>query len=62
MASDNGLEGGANVIILGFLLKITGLFDYDEFVNLMVEGIPASKAQLIENNKKALRLGYEYSA
>lgn len=62
LASDNGLEGGANVITLGFLLKITSLFDYDEFVNLMVEGIPASKTQLIENNKKALRMGYDYQA
>ncbi len=62
LASDNGLEGGANVITLGFLLKITNLFDYDEFVNLMIEGIPASKTQLIENNKKALRMGYDYQA
>jgi len=60
MASENGLEGGANVIILGFLLKLTGLFDYDEFVDLMVAGIPATKARLIENNKKALKLGYDY--
>ena len=62
LASDNGLDGGANVIILGCLLKHTDLFDYDEFVNLMVEGIPASKANLIENNKKALRIGYDYNA
>ncbi len=61
MASENGLEGGANVIILGYLLKLTGIFDYDEFVDLMVAGIPATKAKLIENNKKALKLGYDYN-
>ncbi len=62
MSIDHALEGGANVIILGFLLKITKLFDYDEFVKLMIEGIPASRAQLIENNKRALRLGFDYQA
>ena len=62
MASDNDLQGGANVIILGYLLKLTGLFDYDEFVDLMVSGIPATKEKLIANNKKALKLGYDYEA
>ncbi|MBQ8388248.1 MAG: 2-oxoacid:acceptor oxidoreductase family protein [Clostridia bacterium] len=60
LASDNGLEGGANVIILGYLLKLTGIFELDEFVDLMVAGIPATKAKLIENNKKAIMLGYNY--
>lgn len=60
MASDNGLEGGANVIILGYLLKITKLFDYDSFVNLMISGIPTNKVNLIENNKKAIKLGYDF--
>ena len=62
MASDNDLQGGANVIILGYLLKLTGLFDYDEFVDLMVAGIPAAKEKLIANNKKALKLGYDYES
>ena len=62
LASDNGLEGGANVIILGYLLKITGIFELDQFIDLMVAGIPATKAKLIENNKKAIMLGYNYEA
>ncbi len=61
LASDNGLEGGANVIILGYLLKLTGLFEINEFIDLMVAGIPATKAKLIENNKKAIMLGYNYN-
>ncbi len=60
LASDNGLEGGANVIILGYLLKLTGIFELDQFIDLMVAGIPATKAKLIENNKKAIMLGYNY--
>ena len=61
LASDNGLEGGANVIILGYLLRLTGLFEINEFIELMVAGIPATKAKLIENNKKAIMLGYNYN-
>lgn len=60
LASDNGLTGGANVIILGTLLKVTDLFDYEDFVNLMVAGIPETKQKLIENNKRALKMGYDF--
>ena len=61
MASDAGLTGMANVIVLGYLLKITGLFEYDAFLEHMVGGIPATKAALIEKNKKALEMGYNYA-
>lgn len=62
IASENHIEGMANVIILGQLLKLTGLFDYDTFLADMLRGIPESKAALIEKNKKALELGYSYNA
>lgn len=58
MAVENGLEGFANVIILGQLIKVTGLFDYDTFLNYLVGSIPPAKAVLIEKNQKALALGY----
>ncbi len=61
MASDAGLTGMANVIVLGYLLKLTGLFEYDAFLEHMVAGIPATKAALIEKNKKALEMGYNYN-
>ncbi len=60
MASDAGLTGMANVIVLGYLLKLTGLFEYDAFLEHMLAGIPASKAALIEKNKKALEMGYSF--
>ena len=61
MASDAGLTGMANVIVLGYLLKLTGLFEYDAFLEHMLAGIPATKAALIEKNKKALEMGYNYA-
>ena len=60
LASDNGLPGLANVIMLGHLLAKTELFDYDEFLADLISGIPSSRPALIEGNTKALRLGYDF--
>ncbi|MDD6799185.1 MAG: 2-oxoacid:acceptor oxidoreductase family protein [Firmicutes bacterium] len=61
LASENGLTGMANVIMLGYILRETGIFEYDAFLHHMIDGIPASKAALIEKNTKALAIGYNYS-
>lgn len=58
LASDNGLDGLANVIIFGLMLKVTGIFDYAAVEKMLVESTPKSKPQLAELNAKALALGY----
>ena len=58
LAEENGLGGFANFILMGKIIKETGLFAYDEFVNYLVGSIPPAKEALIEKNKKALDLGY----
>ena len=58
MAEENGLNGFANVILMGKIIKETGLFSYEDFVNYLVGSIPPAKEALIEKNKKALELGY----
>jgi len=58
MAEENGLNGFANVILMGKIIKETGLFGYEDFVNYLVGSIPPAKEALIEKNKKALELGY----
>ncbi|MGN1410378.1 MAG: 2-oxoacid:acceptor oxidoreductase family protein, partial [Eubacteriales bacterium] len=60
MADENGLGGFANVIILGKILKETGIFSYEDFESFLVSSIPPAKSALIEKNKKALSLGYNY--
>ena len=60
LASQNDLKGGANVIMLGKFVAESGLFDKDEFIDHMVASIPASKASLIANNRKAFDIGYNY--
>ena len=60
MANENNMQGLANVIMLGKLLAVTGLFNMDELVVSMEKSIPASKKDLVELNKKALQLGFDY--
>ena len=60
IANDNDLSGFANVIMLGQIIKVTGIFDFEEFKNYLIAGIPETKAALIEKNKKALDIGYNY--
>jgi 2-oxoglutarate ferredoxin oxidoreductase subunit gamma len=55
------MQGLANVIILGRLIAVTGLFSMQEVVTSMEKSIPPSKKDLLELNKKALRLGYDYA-
>lgn len=59
LAEENGLGGFANVILMGKIIKETGLFEYDAFVNYLVGSIPPAKEALIAKNKKALELGYQ---
>lgn len=60
LADENGLKGMANVIMLGYFLSFNPLFEFDRFLEVMCAKIPASKAALLEANKKALKLGYDY--
>jgi 2-oxoglutarate ferredoxin oxidoreductase subunit gamma len=60
MANENDLVGGANVIMLGQLMKVSKLFDFDFFVDCVVGDTAKKKPKLAENNKKALTLGYNF--
>ena len=60
IANDNKMQGLANVIMLGKLIAVTGLFTIKELISSMEKSIPASRKELLELNKKALQLGYEY--
>ncbi len=60
MASDNSLNGLANMIILGKTLKITGILTLEQIKSSLSQMIPAKKAELLEKNIKAIELGYNY--
>ena len=56
-----GATKAANVVMLGKLIKETGLFTFDEFVMSMEKSLPESRKHLLDMNVKALRLGFDYS-
>ena len=59
MATENGLNGSANMILLGRMLAETKLFDLDTVQKAMEKCIPPKRAHLIEANMKAVRIGTE---
>ena len=60
MAKDEGLDGLANIIMLGKVLKETGFTTYEVLCEAMKKCVPAKKAHLLDANLKAIKLGYEY--
>ena len=60
LADENAIKGLANVIMLGRLLKVCGLFDFAFFAKCLIAAAPKSKPKLGELNVRALTIGYEY--
>ena len=60
MANDAGISKLANVIILGYLIKKTGLYEFDYFMECIKASAPKAKPELGELNAKALQMGYDY--
>ncbi|MBE7031112.1 MAG: 2-oxoacid:ferredoxin oxidoreductase subunit gamma [Ruminococcaceae bacterium] len=61
MAHDMGLGKLANMIILGKVVKETGIFTFEQLEGAMKKMVPASRPELLENNMKALKAGYDYA-
>lgn len=60
LASDNNLSGLANMIIVGHMLKKSGIADLDQVNAVLTQMIPAKKANMIALNQQALSIGYNY--
>ena len=60
LASDNSLEGLANMIILGKVIKEANVLSLDQIKTCLAQMVPAKKAELLEKNVKAIELGYNY--
>lgn len=57
MADENGLKGMANIILVGKLVKETGIASDEVIKKALEKIIPPAKAHLIEKNLKAIELG-----
>ena len=60
LAGDNGMPTLANMILLGKAIKESGVVSMDGLTEAMQKVVPPKKANLIEINEKAIRLGYDY--
>lgn len=60
MASDEGLSGLANMIMIGHMIKKSGIIPYENVATVMAKVVPAKKANLLDSNIKAVELGYNY--
>ena len=59
-ASDNGLDSLANMVIIGKLIKETGVISWGNAETLVKKIVPAKREELVALNLKALSLGYEW--
>ena len=61
MASDEGLTGLANMIMIGYMIKKSGIIPYENVAKTVEKLVPPHKEKMIELNKKAIELGYNYN-
>lgn len=60
LASDENLPGLANMIMIGFMIKHTGIIPFENVENAMKKVVSAKKQNLFDLNMKAVELGYNY--
>lgn len=59
IAEKIGSSKMANMVMLGKIIKETGLFSEEEIRETFVHSLPPSKQALVENNMKAVMAGFE---
>ena len=62
MASDEGLTGLANMIMIGLLIKKANVMPYENVEVAMKKVVPAKKQNLFDLNIKAVEIGYNFEA
>ncbi len=61
MANDAGIPTLANMIMMGKMIKETGMVRFDDVVDTLKKVVSAKRANLLELNIKALEAGYNYN-
>ena len=62
MASDEGLTGLANMIMIGHMIAKSGIIPEENIEKAMQKVVPATKQNMFDLNMKAVKLGFEYKA
>jgi len=60
MAGENGMGNLANMIIMGKLLNVLGEYNPDDIAATLGKVIPARKANMLDMNRAALKLGADF--
>lgn len=60
LASENGLDGLANMIMVGYVLKKSNVLPYEIVDAGLAKVVSAKRQALLESNRKAIALGYSY--
>ena len=60
MAADAGMPTLANMILVGKIIKETGIVSFDNMDGVLKKVVSAKKQDLLDLNKKALDLGYNF--
>ena len=61
MASDLGLTGLANMIMIGYMIKKSGIMPYENIKKALEKVVSAKKANLMDANIKAIEAGYNFN-
>lgn len=61
MANDAGISTLANMIMVGKMIRETGVVSYDNIVDALKKVVSAKHANLLDVNLKALEMGYNYA-
>ena len=60
IASDEGLTGLANMIMIGHMIAKSGIIPEENIEKAMQKVVPAAKQNMFDLNMKAVKLGFEY--
>lgn len=60
MANDAGIPTLANIIMVGKIIKETGVISHEDLVGALKKVVSAKHADLLDVNLKALDMGYNY--
>ena len=60
IASDEALKGLANMIMIGLFVKKSGIMTFDKVESTMAKLISGKKANMLDFNMKAVKIGYDY--
>ena len=61
MANDAGIPTLANMIMMGKMIKETGVVNFDDIIEALKKVVSAKRANLMDLNIKALEAGYNYA-